>query len=155
MQNEPEFDIAQAQRWFAVQLNNSTWAWLENAEAESDPSILHAAHASCYHWSHAGDALNVARALYFIANVEARLKLSEAALQSAHRCLALLADCSNSADWDHAFGVDALARAQAAAGQQAEAKATRARARGLGDQIVDPQDKEIFDRWFQTAAWPG
>ncbi|MBC8355556.1 MAG: hypothetical protein H8E66_26560 [Planctomycetes bacterium] len=153
---EAPFEESLAHRWFAVELNNKTWDWLE-AEDYDDPSaerVVHAAHASCYHWLEAGGAANNARAECLVANVHAAIRDFSGALRHAFRCVELTkANPDELADWDWAFAYDALARAHAAAGETKQASIVRMRARELGNKIADEQDKEFFDKWHRAGNW--
>ena len=59
------------------------------------------------------------------------------------------------ADWDKAFAYDALARANACAGNLGGARSLKSEARELGNKIAVPEEKEIFDRWFTGGNWHG
>jgi hypothetical protein len=50
------------------------------SEADAE-RMIHTAHASCFHWLHAGSALNQQRAQCLLAKVYVRLGYSEAALR--------------------------------------------------------------------------
>ena len=67
--SETPFDKAVAQRWFAIELNNATWEWLESGDYDVHvgEQMLHAAHASCHHWLQVGSAANHARAECLVA----------------------------------------------------------------------------------------
>lgn len=151
---EPAFDVATAHRWFAVEANNAVWGWLESG-ATADPTdpIVHAAHASCHHWLHAGTAIHHARAASLLANVHAAVGNGAAALTYAGECAQLLVRAGTDAtDWDAAFAADSLARALRTAGDPTAAD-HRAKARAAGDAIVDPGDKQVFNDWF-NLRWP-
>ncbi len=153
---EPTFDTEAAHRWFAAATNNAVWDWLDAHEqgAASDP-IIHAAHASYFHWNNVGSAIQKARAASLVANVHATLGNAEIAAGLANECQALLdAAGDEAADWDLAFGLDSMARAAAAGGDD-DAAAHKARARAAGDAIADDQDKAVFDDWFSRGNWHG
>ena len=149
---DPSLDTAAAHRWFAIETNNAVWAWLEalptaSTASPADP-ILHAAHASYFHWSQIGTVINQARAASLVANVHATLGSSSLATAFANECFELLDQAGDDAtDWDLAFAHDSLARAYAASGR-ADAADQHARARAAGDAIADPEDKAVFDDWF-------
>ncbi len=156
--NEPPFDKEQANRWFAVQLNNRAWDLLEStdrSDTEAD-EMIHAAHASVYHWLQVGTAANYARAMCLLANVYAALGRATEAVRYAGRCVELTeANAADLADWDFAFAYDCLARARAAAGDRTQAEDLRQKSREYGDQIADPEDKEFFTRWLTSGNWHG
>ena len=96
--------------------------------------MVAATHASAYHWSKAGGTLaNAARSQWQIARVYSTLGRGEPAVCHARRCLEL-AEAAAAAgvadDWDVPAALEALARAQAVAGDRGRRRrATRARAR--------------------------
>ncbi len=56
-------------------------------------------------------------------------------------------------DFDLAYAQEALARANALAGEQEKALHHRQQAAKLGKQIKDPEDKKIFEGDFQGGNW--
>ena len=78
--------------------------------------MLHAAHASRFHWGEIGEPVNLVRGEWQVSRVYAVLQRPEPALWHARRCLEL---CQQHAiaDFDLAFAYEAMARAHAVAGQ--------------------------------------
>ena len=66
--SSPPFDVAVAERWFAIQYNNIAWDLVESASRvpRETERMLHAAHAACLHWSAVGTPLNRLRALVLL-----------------------------------------------------------------------------------------
>lgn len=152
---EPTFDVAVAQRWFAVETNNAAWALIAHEVLTTDQALLlvDLAHASAYHWRQVGTAVNEQRAAVLLANAYAAAGNPEAAVLYAKRALALYkTHAADLEDWDHAFALDAAARAYAVAGTRKSAAAYRSEARTAGDAIADPEDRAVFDAHF--AVWP-
>jgi hypothetical protein len=130
-------------RRLAVELFNSVWRLLESRE--DDERMLHAAHASAYHWSEAPECepRNRARSEWQVSRVYAVLGRAEPAVHHAQRCLDICeANADNMEDWDLPFAYEALARAHDVAGDTEEARRSEQRARELGEQIGDPEDRE-------------
>jgi hypothetical protein len=153
---EPSFDLKVANRWFAVELNNTTWEWLESGDYDVHvgEQMLHAAHASCHHWLQVGSAVNHARAECLVANVHAALGYGPSAMRHALRCVELTKKNPDElADWDSAFAYDALARAHAAAGETKQAGIVRMKARELAGKIAQKEDKAFFDKWHGGGNW--
>jgi hypothetical protein len=75
------------QRQLGVDLFNEVWRLIETRE--DDERMLHAAHASAYHWSEAPECepRNRARSEWQVSRVYAVLGRGEPALHHAHRCL--------------------------------------------------------------------
>src|SRR2546421_44408 len=123
-----------AERQLAVGLFNHVWTLLakpSRTRAEDD-ELLHAAHASRYHWLAAGTAVNAARGEWQCSRVYSVLGRAEPALHHARRCLELVREADDAEDWDEPFAHEALARAHALAGDSEAARREVAPARGGG-----------------------
>ena len=98
--------------------------------------MIHAAHASRYHWGQVGTKANLARGEWQVSRVYTVLGRAEPALYHAHRCLAYVEAGEGGdgiEDWDLPFAYEALARAEAVGGNTAEAaRYETAGARGGG-----------------------
>jgi len=140
-------------RRLAVDLFNHVWTLLERPERtpEQDDEMIHAAHASRHHWSEVGTTANLARGEWQVSRVYATLGRAEPALFHASRCLAY---CESRPDemeeWDLPYAYEALARANSIAGNTEEAQRFAARARELGDQIQDKDDREHLNADLAT-----
>ena len=148
---------AETHRRLGKDLYNHTWALIEKADrtpTETD-EMLHATHASAWHWSKAGGTLaNAARGEWQIARVYSTLGRGEPALWHAHRCLELAEAATAEGvadDWDVPAALEGLARAQAVAGDRAAAEATRARARKALAGIADPEDRQLIEQDLETT----
>jgi len=141
------------ERKLAVDLFNHVWTLLERPDRtpEQDDDLIHAAHASRYHWGKAGTTVNLGRGEWQISRVYSVLGHAEPALYHAERCLAY---CESSTgeleDWDLPFAYEALARAHAVAGNPTESERFAALARELGERIEDEEDRELLDRDLAT-----
>jgi DNA-binding transcriptional MerR regulator len=148
----PELDQA-TRRALAVGLFNYTWTLLENPNRtrEEDDEMLHAAHASRYHWGEIGEAVNLARGEWQVSRMYAVLGRGEPALYHARRCLEI--NEGNEAgreDWDLGSAYEAMARASAVAGDKASSDEWRARAVTELDRIGDPEDRQILEQDIAT-----
>lgn len=148
----PEELDADGHRALGKAFYNHVWGLLEVADPspEQVDEMVHAAHASAYHWLRAGGSLaNRARSEWQIARVYSTLGRGEPALWHAHRCLTL-AEAAVAAgvadDWDVPAALEGLARAQAVAGDRGAAEATRARARDALAGIADPEDRALIEQ---------
>ncbi len=136
--NSPEVN----HRQLAVDLFNLTWDYLEKQRTEEDDfQMVLIAHASCYHWSQCGTALEQARGEWIISRVHAVLKQGEIALWHAQRSLNLCLD-HNFGGFDLSFGYEAVARANACLGKTAEMNAALQMARETANLITDDGDRE-------------
>jgi tetratricopeptide (TPR) repeat protein len=138
-------------RSLGVALFNEVWRLIETRE--DDERMLHAAHASAYHWNEAPECepKNRARSEWQLSRVYAVLGRSEPALHHAQRCLEICeAALENMEDWDLPFAYEALARAHLVAGDATEARRSEERARKLGEELADPEDREHLDEALAT-----
>lgn len=138
-------------RQLGVDLFNLVWTLLEQADRTQDEADLmaHAAHASAYHWRQVGETKHFARSEWQCSRVYAVLGRPEQALHHARRCLDWC-ERGGVEDWDVPYAHEALARAYEIAGDTEAAARHLALARELGDQITDPEDRELLDKDLAT-----
>ena len=133
-------------RQLGVDLFNEVWRLMDTREDEE--RMLHAAHASAYHWAEAPECepKNRARSEWQVSRVYTLLGRAEPALHHAQRCLEICeANADNLEDWDLPFAHEALARANDVAGNASESSEHLARARELGTSLADPEDREHLE----------
>ena len=145
-----DYDI---HRKYAVSLFNYVWSLLDKPErtVEEDDTMVHAAHASRYHWGQIGTPLEFARGEWQIARVYAVLGRPQPALYHARRCLELC-QANHIGDFDLAFAYEALARAYAAAGEVESCQANLRLAQAAGAEIADKEDRDYFFTELKTAG---
>jgi len=132
-------------RQLAVDLFNHTWELLdkeERSQAEDD-EMIHAAHASRYHWGLAGTALHLARGEWQISRAYAVLNRGEPATYHARRSLELCQE-NGIGDFDLAFGYEALARASSVAEDRQSAVEYLGLAKEAGEKIAEKDDRDYF-----------
>ena len=136
------------ERQRGVDLFNEVWRLLESRE--DDDRMLHAAHASRFHWGEAEECTpeNLARGEWQVSRVYTVLGRAEPAIWHAQRCLEHCEE-NGIGDWDLAYAFESLARALALAGDE-RAAGWKAMARVAGDKIADPEDREHFDEDYAT-----
>jgi DNA-binding transcriptional MerR regulator len=142
--DEPVLDPAD-QRKLAAALFNRVWTLLEKearTEAE-DAEMIHAAHASCYHWMQIGEPVRRARGEWQCSRVYATVGHPEAALFHARKVLEI---CQREGigDFDLAFAYEGLARAHAVAGESDDARRWAGQAQGAAIEIADDGDRELL-----------
>ena len=127
---------------FAVRLFNLTWDLLDKPDRtlEDDERMIHAAHASRFHWGEIGTPLEAERGEWQISHVYATLERTEPALHHAARCLAICLE-HDYGDFDLAFAYEALARAHAVAGNTGEAHTYLQLAEAAGEQVANENDR--------------
>jgi DNA-binding transcriptional MerR regulator len=135
-------------RALGAALFNHTWTLLEKPDrtpAETD-EMIHAAHASRFHWSRADgvEAVNLARGEWQCSRVYAVLGRAEPALWHARRCL-VMNEAAGIGDWDIASAYEAMARASAVGGDTAAATDWKARATAALEGIADKDDRDLIE----------
>ncbi len=144
-----ELDAA-AHRHLGVELFNHVWTLIEKADrtpAETD-EMIHAAHASRFHWSRAGTTANLGRGEWQVARVYSVLGRAEPARWHAARCLAYVeaaVTAGEADDWDLPAAYEAMARAAAVSDDLAKATEWRDRARTALTAVADPADREVIE----------
>ncbi len=139
---------AATHRRLGVALFNHVWTLLETPDrtpAQTD-EMIHAAHASRYHWTLADGTqpINLGRGEWQCSRVYAVLGRGEPALWHAKRCLAYAQDPS-AEDWDLAAAYESMARASAVAGDPGAAADWKARATAALEAIADPAEREVIE----------
>ena len=145
MSEQTEDAARQTHRRLAADLFNFVWTLLDKTErtqAEED-LMVHAAHASCYHWMQVGQPVNQARGEWQIARVYAVLGRPEPARDHAQRCLDICQE-NGIGDFDLAYAYEALARASAVAGAIDARARYLALAQEAGERIQDADDKRLL-----------
>lgn len=140
-------------RKFAADLFNLTWDLLDKAErsVEENDRMLHAAHASRYHWGEIGTPLEVERGEWQVSRVYAVLQRPESALAHARRCLEIC-EVNGISDFDLAFAHEALARAYAVARDFEQSREHLALGREAGKKIADDGDRGYFLGELEAVA---
>lgn len=141
-----------------ITANNSVWELLDGRALtpEEGDELLVRAYASSYHWARAArrGPVNAARAAYMIAKAHTVLGQADMALHWVDRYDSLLAAAGDdAADFDHAYGHEARARALACAGRLDDAAAERALA--AASPIADDEDRKIVETDIETGPWFG
>jgi hypothetical protein len=145
-------------RQFAVELNGRAWELLvqQDRSTQENEEMIHAAHASCYHWLRAGTGIHQQRGEWLISHVYAELGLGEAALRHAQRCRELTQEhAAEMADFDIAYSHEGLARAYAVAGDYGQAEQHLKLAKQAGQAIADKESKKIFLSDLCSGNWGG
>jgi hypothetical protein len=140
----------------AVGLFNTVWGMLDTPDRTTaqDDQMVHAAHASRWHWSQAGDlGGDQQRAVgeWQCSRVYAVLGRGEPALHHAAACLAICQE-SGLDDWVLAAAYEALARASGVAGDAGGTQAWLAKARPAVAAIADVEDREVIEADLASIA---
>ncbi len=128
----------------AASLFNHVWRLLEKRTRTpaEDEAMIHAAHASRYHWGVVGKPVQVSIGDWQVSHVYAALGRSEPATYHAKRCLAVCRE-HRIHDFPLAFAYEALARAAAVAGKSRDRDRFLRLARAAADGIKNQEDREL------------
>jgi hypothetical protein len=137
---------AEQQRQLATDLFNLVWALLDRPDrsVEDDDRMVHAAHASRYHWGQVGQPTQLAVGEWQCARVYSVLGRPEPALHHARRCAEIVAG-HEPPGWLVASSHEALSRAYAVAGDRAEARRQHDLAHTALQRVADPEEREVVE----------
>jgi hypothetical protein len=158
MTEEKTYTEQEAHRHFAASANGRVWGLLEKSDRTraEDELMIYAAHASCYHWLQVGTGLHHQRAEWMIARTFAEIGVGDAALRHARRCQELTEQHADlMEDFDRAYAFEAMARANAVAGNRAEASRYLTLADEAGQAITDSEGKKFFLGDLDSGDWHG
>ncbi len=136
---------ADQHRALAVGLFNHVWELL--SEPDRTPAMnaqmVHAAHASRFHWGQVGGPEQWAVGEWQCSRVYSVLGRGEPALHHARASLAICEE-AGLGDWVIAAAHEALARASGVAGDDVARRAWLSSAREAVAAIADPEDREVI-----------
>jgi hypothetical protein len=154
--HEPTILDPAQHRGEGVALFNAVWEMLDISERTpaQDDQMVHAAHASRWHWSQAGELggdQQLAVGEWQCSRVYSVLGRGEPALHHARACLAICEE-RGLGDWVLAAAYEALTRASVVAGDADGARTWMARGREAVAAIADPQDREVIESDLDSLA---
>ena len=153
---EPPIQMGLAEdqhRRCAAGLFNRTWELMEQSDRspEQDLEMVHAAHASRWHWGVVGQPVNLARGEWQISRVYAILGRGEPALHHAELYLRMCEEHELS-EYDRAFAHESLARAAAVAGDSESVAAHVQYGLAAAEHIEDEKGREWARRNLATVT---
>lgn len=156
MSEGEKYTIEECHKKIAVDCFNLVWNLLGKKERskEEDDKMVHAAHASRFHWGEIGEPLHFERGEWQISRVYSVLNRPQPALYHAKRCLEICQQ-NNIGDFDIAFAHEAVARANAASGNKSEFEKHYQLAKEAGEKIKGEEDKKIFFGDLESGPWYG
>jgi len=145
MTEEKKYNEKEWYKKKAVDLFNLVWSFLDKKERtkQEDDKMVHAAHASRFHWGEIGTPLEFERGEWQISRVYSVLNRPQPALYHARRCLEICQE-NKIGDFDIAFAYEAMARAYAVAGEKSEREKYIKLAKAAGENIKGKEDKDYF-----------
>ncbi|KZL22035.1 hypothetical protein PsAD2_00060 [Pseudovibrio axinellae] len=144
-------------RTVAIELNQRAWALLEKQDRtlEDNDELLHAAHASLWHWLQVGTKRNEQRGLWLVGRVHVLQGNKEAAMRYAKKTMTLTtSNEEDMVDFDHAYAYELFARATFLAGEKDKAEGLFERASRLGQLIHGEQNRKIFFSDLEAIPYP-
>ena len=144
-EEQTDVDALEHREW-GRRANQRVWELIGDGKPapETISELVHAVHASQWHWSHGGGALEAQRGEWLLSHVYALLGNAPAALRHAVRCREIT-ETEGYEDFDRAYAYEALARAYSVSGDAAAAHEWRERAEAAGKLIADDEDRKIFE----------
>ena len=149
-------DIQKVHHYMGIELNIQTWNLLEkrSRNEKDNERMLNYAKSSLYHWERSPKykPVNQARGNWLISHVYAVLGNGKKAHIFAKNTLKLTND-QNLVDYDLAYAYEAMARSNAALGNEQECKKWWNKAKNTGENIQDQNDKKYFFSDLNTKPW--
>lgn len=129
----------------AVELFNLVWNLLDKKDRSKaeDDRMVHAAHASRFHWGEIGTPLEIERGEWQISRVYSVLNRPQSAKYHAERCLEICEE-NKIEDFDIAFAYEAMARASAVSGARSDREKYTQLAKEAGEKIKNKEDRNYF-----------
>lgn len=149
--NVPQFDLAQAHRWFAIEFNNAAWEIVESQQSAACDveHLIHLAHASVHHWLQVGKRINEQRGLSLLTAVYIFAPNPHAATRYAEACLQISEENPEGQNsFDRAMAVGGLAAARRLAGRAQEAKELYERLESARRTLDHPAEIALIDQLF-------
>jgi len=150
---EPKrYTLEECHKRLAVDTFNLTWELLDKTDRteEDDERVVHAAHASRFHWGEIGTPVHAERGEWQISRVYSVLDRPQQALYHAGRCLDICQE-HQIGDFDIAFAHEAMARAYAVAGDKSKCEMHIQLAKDLAVQIEENVDRDAFLSELETV----
>ncbi len=156
MADEEKYSLKGPHRKFAIDCFNRVWSLLgkKDRTKEDDDEMMHAAHASRFHWGEIGTPLEKERGEWQISRVYSVLNRPQSALFHAARCLEICRE-NKIGDFDIAFAHEAVARASACSGKKFEFEKHYQLAKQAGHKIKEKGDREYFLGDLESGLWYG
>lgn len=140
------FELDRAtERRLAARLFNRVWELLttDDRDENADEDMVHAAHASRYHWGQVGEPVNWARGEWQCSRVYATLGRAEPALHHARRCLQLAQE-HDLGLFDIGAAHEAIARSARAAELPDLAALHAKLALAAAEKLTDPEERQVL-----------
>jgi hypothetical protein len=145
MSDDPKFDLEQVHRYFSAECFNRAWDYIDKPTRtpEEDEMMLALSMVSFWHWSQRPDRTpgNLSVGYWQLSRVHAILRQPDAARHYGQLCLKY-SQGEGTLPFHLAYAYEALARAEAIAGNGLEKDKYLRLARDVGDTLKDPETKQ-------------
>ena len=149
----PDFDLAAAHRHFSAACFNGVRELIDkpNRSPDEDRLMVSMCHASLYHWQQRPDCTprSLSIGYWQLSRVYALLEHADHARQYGQLCLT---HSQNEDLFYLGYAHEALARAEALAGNRAEAETHLTTARDLASQVTDAAERELLEADLTTVS---
>ena len=145
MSQEPSFDLQAAHRFFSADCFNKAWDLIDKADRtpEENEQMVRLSQASAWHWTQRPDctAENLSVGYWQIARIYTLLKQVENARRYGQLCLQAALQ-EGVLPFALGYAYEALARAEAAAGNKTQMQAYLKQAHQVAERMSDLESKE-------------
>jgi len=145
MANSPTFDLEQAHHFFSAECFNRAWDYIEKPTRtpEEDETMLMLSMASFWHWSQRADQTrgNLSVGYWQLSRVHALRRQPNAARRYGQLCLEY-SQGEGTLPFHLAYAYEALARAEAIAGNVPDKNKYLQLAHKAGETLNDPETKQ-------------
>jgi len=158
MTKQPDFDLASAHRYFAVECFNGAWDLIDKTgrTEEEDEEMLRLSLASIWHWTQRKDCTptNLSVGYWQISRIYTLLGQVENARRYGRLCLEI-GQMQGVEPFALGYAYEALARAEMVASNRAEMKAYLQQARNVCEIMTDEEDRQqlLIDLETIKLAW--
>jgi hypothetical protein len=150
----PDFDLDAANRYFAVECFNRAWDLIDKPErtAEEDEEMLRLSLTSTWHWIQRRDCTvtNLSVGYWQTSRIYTLLGQVENARRYGMLCLQT-SQAEGVEPFALGFAYEALARAEAVAGNRAQMEAYLERARKVCETMTDEDDRQQLLKDLETV----
>jgi hypothetical protein len=146
MNEEPKVTEQEFHKKYAVNLFNHVWSILDKTSRteEDEIAMIHAAHASVFHWSKIGTPNNIYVGEWQISRVYSALDHGEEALYHAQKSLDICEENDDFSPFDWAYAYEGMARAHSVNGNEEESRKYLSLAKEKGEAIKDEEAKNML-----------
>lgn len=158
MTKQPDFDLASAHRYFAVECFNGAWDLIDKTgrTEEEDEEMLRLSLASIWHWTQRKDctSTNLSVGYWQISRIYTLLGQVENARRYGRLCLEI-GQMQGVEPFALGYAYEALARAEMVASNRAEMEAYLQQARNVCEIMTDEEDRQQLLNDLETIklAW--